>query len=181
MELTQVIKKPILTEKTTNLQQEKNVVTFEVDWAANQFQIKKAVEFIFKVQVEKINIVKVDKKPKRLGRFNGFTNRYKKAYVFLKEGSKINFYPEEEKKKTKKVVTKTDEEKAKEKSVEEKLKAKLAKKVVKTTEKEESSKTKTTKTASTANKKDATTKEAKSTVSAKKPAAKKPAAKKETK
>ncbi|WP_406615737.1 50S ribosomal protein L23 [Mycoplasmopsis hyopharyngis] len=129
MELTEIIKKPIQTEKTNLLQANNNVVTFEVNWYANKFQVAKAVEFIFKVKVEKVNLIKVDKKPKRVGRFNGFTNRYKKAYVFLKEGEKINFYPEETKKKEtkKKDTAKTEEQKAKEKSVEEKVAAKLAK------------------------------------------------------
>ncbi|KKB27047.1 LSU ribosomal protein L23p (L23Ae) [Mycoplasmopsis meleagridis] len=94
MELTQVIKKPILTEKT-NLLQAKNIYTFEVNWSANKYQIKNAVETIFQVKVEKINTLKVDKKYKRVGRFEGFLNRYKKAMVTLKEGYSINYYPNE--------------------------------------------------------------------------------------
>ncbi|VEU78045.1 50S ribosomal protein L23 [Mycoplasmopsis columbinasalis] len=94
MQLTQIIRRPILTEKTNNIQGN-NVYTFEVDWAANKFQIKQAVEFIFNVKVAAIRTLKMDKKAKRLGRFNGFLNRYKKAYVTLKEGFVINYYPEE--------------------------------------------------------------------------------------
>lgn len=94
MELTQVIRKPILTEKT-NLLQAENKYTFEVDYAANKFQIKRAVEFIFQVKVVSVNTIKIEKQPKRVGRFNGFTNRYKKAIVKLAEGDKIVFYPNE--------------------------------------------------------------------------------------
>ncbi|ENY68780.1 50S ribosomal protein L23 [Mycoplasmopsis bovigenitalium 51080] len=94
MELTQVIRKPILTEKT-NLLQAQNKYTFEVDYHANKFQIKQAVEFIFQVKVVSVNTIKVDKKAKRVGRFNGFTNRYKKAIVTLAQDDKIVFYPNE--------------------------------------------------------------------------------------
>lgn len=94
MHVTQVIKRPILTEKTNTLQAA-NTYTFEVDYAANKYQIKKAVEFIFQVKVVRVNTIKVDKKFKRLGRFEGYLNRYKKAIVTLKEGDVINFYPNE--------------------------------------------------------------------------------------
>ena len=126
MEVTEIIKKPIQTEKTNLLQANNNVVTFEVNWYANKYQIAHAVEFIFKVKVDKVNIIKVGKKPKRVGRFNGFTNRYKKAYVYLAKGEKINFYPEEAKETKKKVTEKSEEQVKKEKAVEEKLAAKLS-------------------------------------------------------
>ncbi|MEA4115194.1 50S ribosomal protein L23 [Mycoplasma sp. 744] len=94
MELTQVIKKPILTEKTNNLQSQ-NTYTFEVDYSANKYQIKNAVEHIFQVKVSSVNTIKIDKKYKRVGRFEGYLNRYKKAIVTLKEGYVINYYPNE--------------------------------------------------------------------------------------
>ncbi|EIN15287.1 50S ribosomal protein L23 [Mycoplasmopsis agalactiae 14628] len=145
MEITRVIKSPVLTEKS-NEALGKNVYTFEVDWAANKFQIKKAVEFIFKVKVLSVNTLKVDKQPKNLGRFHGFTNKFKKAFVKLAEGYSISFYPQEEEKQDK---AKVEKEKAeaikaeKEKNAEkeaklaEKIAAKKAKKSSATKEKEE--------------------------------------------
>ncbi|UUD34874.1 50S ribosomal protein L23 [Mycoplasmopsis caviae] len=139
MEITQVLHKPILTEKT-NVLQSSNTYTWEVDWSANKYQIKEAVEFIFKVKVVRVNILKVDKKPKRVGRFNGFTNRYKKAMITLADGDKIVYYPneaeaqdakKEAKVKAQKVESKKQAE-AKEAEIAKKLAAKKAK-VEKTT------------------------------------------------
>lgn len=122
MELTRVIRRPIITEKT-NEQLSQNVYTFEVDWAANKFQIKEAVEFIFNVKVLRVNTSKIDKKPKRLGRFAGFKNRYKKAVVLLAEGNTINYYPQEEanaKKEAAKAEAKAAKKEAAKKEVSEK-------------------------------------------------------------
>ncbi|WP_029905895.1 50S ribosomal protein L23 [Mycoplasmopsis opalescens] len=124
MEITQVIRRPILTEKSSRLQ-ENNSYTFEVDYNANKFQIKQAVEFIFNVKVESVNTIKGDKKAKRVGRFNGFTNRVKKAIVTLKDGFVINYYPQEQEKQDK-VAEKA---KAEEKAVAAEKEAKLAEKI----------------------------------------------------
>ncbi|WKX02251.1 50S ribosomal protein L23 [Candidatus Mycoplasma mahonii] len=94
MDHNEVIKYPILSEKTY-AQMENHVYTFAVDFRANKAQVKKVVEFIFDVKVEKVNIMTVQKKPKKLGRFEGFKNRFKKAVVTLKDGQKINIFPEE--------------------------------------------------------------------------------------
>ncbi|MBT1356045.1 50S ribosomal protein L23 [Mycoplasma bovis] len=145
MEITRVIKNPVLTEKSNDALG-KNVYTFEVDWAANKFQIKRAVEFIFKVKVLSVNTLKVDKQPKSLGRYHGFTNKYKKAFVKLAEGYTISFYPQEEEKQDKAKVEKEKAEAAKaekEKTAEkeaklaEKIAAKKAKKSSVAKEKEE--------------------------------------------
>ncbi|ADR24945.1 50S ribosomal protein L23 [Mycoplasmopsis bovis] len=145
MEITRVIKSPVLTEKSNDALG-KNVYTFEVDWAANKFQIKRAVEFIFKVKVLSVNTLKVDKQPKSLGRYHGFTNKYKKAFVKLAEGYTISFYPQEEEKQDKAKVEKEKAEAAKaekEKTAEkeaklaEKIAAKKAKKSSVAKEKEE--------------------------------------------
>ncbi|TQC51383.1 50S ribosomal protein L23 [Mycoplasmopsis mucosicanis] len=143
MELTQVIHKPILTEKTSNLQKQ-NKYTFEVDYNANKFQIKQAVEFIFQVKVISVNTIKVDKKAKRVGRFNGFTNRYKKAIVTLKDGDTIVYYPneteaqDEAKKEAKaaKVKATKEADSAQEAQLAEKIAAKKAKKAAKETKAE---------------------------------------------
>lgn len=84
-----VIKAPIITEKSANLQQNDNCITFSVDVHANKVQIKQAVENIFNVKVESVNIINVKPKKKRVGRYVGKTNRIKKAIVKLKEGSSI--------------------------------------------------------------------------------------------
>ncbi|MBD5423006.1 MAG: 50S ribosomal protein L23 [Mycoplasma sp.] len=93
MNLTDIIKYPILTEKSYQQMQE-NVYTFAVDRRATKFDIKRAVEFIFQVKVDSINTFNVPKKPKRVGKYNGFVAGYKKAIVKLAEGS-IQILPDE--------------------------------------------------------------------------------------
>ena len=83
-----IIKAPIITEKSSTLAQN-NVITFSVDVKANKTQIKQAVENIFDVKVESVNTVNVKPKKKRVGRYVGKTNKVKKAYVKLQEGSSI--------------------------------------------------------------------------------------------
>ena len=89
MDPRDIIKAPIITEKTSDLTQNNNTVTFSVDVRANKTQIKQAVEKIFNVKVENVNTVNVKPKTKRVGRYAGKTNRVKKAIVKLKEGSSI--------------------------------------------------------------------------------------------
>ena len=84
-----VIKAPVITEKTAQLSQNGNVITFDVDTKANKTQIKQAVEKIFDVKVEKVNTINVKPRKRRVGRYAGLTNRRKKAIVTLKEGSSI--------------------------------------------------------------------------------------------
>ena len=84
-----VIKAPIITEKSSDLAQNNNTIVFSVDVKANKTQIKQAVEKIFNVKVEKVNTVNVKPKKKRVGRYVGKTNRVKKAIVKLSEGTSI--------------------------------------------------------------------------------------------
>ena len=84
-----VIKAPIITEKTATLAQDGNVVVFSVDPKANKVQIKQAVEKIFNVKVESVNTINVKPRKKRVGRYVGKTSKVKKAIVKLKEGSSI--------------------------------------------------------------------------------------------
>ena len=84
-----VIKAPIITEKSATLRENGNVVVFSVDPKANKVQIKQAVEKIFDVKVESVNTINVKPRKKRVGRYAGLTNRKKKAIVKLKEGSSI--------------------------------------------------------------------------------------------
>lgn len=84
-----IIKAPIITEKTANLAENNNTITFSVDVKANKTQIKQAIEKIFNVEVESVNTINVHPKKKRVGRYSGYTNKVKKAIVKLKEGSSI--------------------------------------------------------------------------------------------
>ena len=84
-----IIKAPIITEKTAQLAEGENTITFSVDPRANKTKIKQAIEKIFDVKVEKVNTVNVHPKKKRVGRYSGYTNRKKKAIVKLAEGSSI--------------------------------------------------------------------------------------------
>jgi len=85
-----IIIRPIITEKTIREQHENNKVTFEVSKKANKVAIRKAVEEIFDVKVEKVNVINVASKKKRMGLHEGKTRSYKKAIVKLAEGSEIN-------------------------------------------------------------------------------------------
>ena len=84
-----IIKAPIITEKSADLAQNKNTYVFSVDVNANKTQIKQAIEHIFNVKVEYVNTINVKPKKKRVGRYVGKTNRVKKAIVKLSEGSSI--------------------------------------------------------------------------------------------
>lgn len=93
MNVNNVIKYPILSEKTY-AQMQNGVYTFAVDTRTNKTEIKKAVEFIFDVKVDRVNVINYDKKEKRVGKFQGYTNAVKKAIVYLADGQ-INIFPEE--------------------------------------------------------------------------------------
>ena len=85
-----IIVRPLVTEKTIKSNELDNTVVFEVAKGTNKIQIKQAVEEIFKVKVDSVNIVNQKPKAKRMGRYVGKTKNLKKAYVKLKEGSKID-------------------------------------------------------------------------------------------
>ena len=84
-----IIKAPIITEKSADLAQNSNTITFSVDPKANKTQIKQAVEKIFNVKVESVNTINTKPKKKRVGRYSGYTSKTKKAIVKLAEGSSI--------------------------------------------------------------------------------------------
>jgi len=86
----EIIKAPVVTEKTNNLASE-NVYVFKVDKTANKTQIKQAIESKFGVVVESVNTVNTKSKKRRVGKYTGYTSPYKKAYVKIKEGSTIEF------------------------------------------------------------------------------------------
>ncbi len=87
-----VLIQPLLTEKITGLREKTNTVGFIVHPNANRVQIKQAVEALLKVKVERVNVMNVRGKVKRLGRFSGKRSDWKKAFVTLKEGEKLELY-----------------------------------------------------------------------------------------
>lgn len=90
-DLRDIIIKPVLSEKSMNLQSE-NKYTFIVDKKANKTEIKNAIEKIFDVKVEQVNTLIVKGKPKRMGKFVGKTSDRKKAIVALKAGQTIKLF-----------------------------------------------------------------------------------------
>jgi large subunit ribosomal protein L23 len=91
MDKYQIIKRPIVSEKSTQLSQERKY-TFEVDRRANKIQIKEAVEQLFKVKVKKVNVINGIAKAKKVGQHSGFAAAVTKAIVTLEEGNKIDIY-----------------------------------------------------------------------------------------
>ncbi|MBQ1534377.1 MAG: 50S ribosomal protein L23 [Erysipelotrichaceae bacterium] len=85
-----IIIRPLVTEKTIRSQEADNTVVFEVKKGTNKIQIKQAIEEIFNVKVESVNVVNQKPKTKRMGRYVGKANHFKKAYITLKDGYKID-------------------------------------------------------------------------------------------
>jgi len=92
MNIFSVIKKPLVTEKTSLGSDETNTVALVVDRNANKIEIKQAVEGLFKVQVASVRTVTVAGKLKRSGKVLAKRQNWKKAYVTLKEGQTIDFF-----------------------------------------------------------------------------------------
>ena len=87
MNLLDVIKRPVITEKSMNAMEE-NKYIFEVDTRANKTLVKQAVEAAFDVKVKDVNIVNVRPKFKRMGKYAGYTKKRRKAIVTLTSDSK---------------------------------------------------------------------------------------------
>ena len=85
-----IIFQPVITEKSASMESEGKYV-FKVDVRANKTQVKQAIEKMFNVKVEKVNIMNIHPKKKRVGKYEGKSNRYKKAIVKLAKGSTISF------------------------------------------------------------------------------------------
>ena len=85
-----IIKAPVITEKSASISSDDRKYVFKVDPKANKVQIKQAVEKIFGVKVASVNTINAKPKKKRVGRYSGMTSKYKKAIVTLAEGNKIN-------------------------------------------------------------------------------------------
>ena len=86
-----ILIEPHVSEKTTLLNQENGQIAFKVRSDSNKKQIKKAVEKMFNVKVSSVKTVSVKGKKKRMGMRSGKTNDWKKAYIKLAEGQKLDF------------------------------------------------------------------------------------------
>jgi large subunit ribosomal protein L23 len=82
-----IIKRPIVTERASELMADKKY-TFEVDMKANKTEIKLALEAIFGVKVASVHTLRMPAKPKRYGKYSGYTSEWKKAIVKLTDESK---------------------------------------------------------------------------------------------
>lgn len=92
MDVRDILRRPLVTEKSTSLIGERNQYTFEVAPGANKTEIKRAVEEIFKVKVVAVNTVHLPGKTKRQGRFVGKTSAIRKAVVTLRPGDRIEVF-----------------------------------------------------------------------------------------
>jgi large subunit ribosomal protein L23 len=88
----QVIRRPVRTERTTDLEERHNQVVFEVDRRANKVEIRDAVQRLFGVRVLGVRTCNHKGKPKRFGRVMGRRQDTKKAFVTLAQGDKIVFF-----------------------------------------------------------------------------------------
>ncbi len=88
MTANEIIRRPLVTEKSTLLREAGNIIAFEVSPKANKIQVKQAVEELFRVKVEEVRLFNVRGKVKRMGRYEGKRRDWRKAYVRLKAGEK---------------------------------------------------------------------------------------------
>ena len=88
----QIIIRPVLTEKTSELEAINNQYTFEVHRQANKIEIRKAIEMVFGVRVGKVRTMVMRGNLRRVGRFTGKTRQWKKAVVTLHPNDTIDFY-----------------------------------------------------------------------------------------
>ncbi len=89
---SEIILKPIITEKSMLLAEEQRKYTFAVDKRANKVQIKKAVEELFSVSVTKVHKIVTTPKKKRVGRYEGYKKHVVKAIVTLAKGESIPLF-----------------------------------------------------------------------------------------
>lgn len=94
LKATDIIIAPLVTEKSTDLKDRERLLCFKVHRDANKIEIKRAVEELFKTQVQYVRVLNYKGKQKRFGRFTGKRPDWKKAYVKLKEEAKMVEYIE---------------------------------------------------------------------------------------
>jgi large subunit ribosomal protein L23 len=91
-EAQEIIQAPLVTEKGSLLGEKTNQVLFRVRPDANKIEVKRAIETLFKVKVLKVRMIRYLGKIRRVGRNTGRLPQWKKAYVTLKQGDKIDFF-----------------------------------------------------------------------------------------
>ena len=92
MNLHDIIRRPLLTEKSNIAREEQNIATFAVDPRANKHEIRRAVESLFDVEVLEVRTMRQPRKTRRIGRNIGRRTEWKKAIVQLAEGQSIEFF-----------------------------------------------------------------------------------------
>lgn len=92
MNVFEVIRRPLITEKGHAKRETERTLCFEVHPDANKIEIKQAVEMVFKIRVDQVRTSTTAGKSRRRGRFSGYASDWKKAYVVVAEGSKIPEY-----------------------------------------------------------------------------------------
>ncbi|HJO25206.1 MAG: 50S ribosomal protein L23 [Myxococcota bacterium] len=92
MNLHEIVRRPLVTEKSNIGREEGNLVTFAVDPRANKHEIKRAVEELFDVRVLDVRTMRMPRKTRRVGKFTGRKPEWKKAIVQLAEGQTIEFF-----------------------------------------------------------------------------------------
>ena len=88
----EIIKRPLITEKTSIQKELYNQLTFEVDRRANRIEIKRAIEIVFNVRVSDVKTMQVTGNIKQRGRITGKRRDWKKAIVKLMPGERIDFF-----------------------------------------------------------------------------------------
>ena len=88
----EIVKKPLITEKSTIQKETHNQLTFEVDRKANKVEIRRAVEKVFNVRVVDVRTMQMKGKVKRFGRTMGRRRHWKKAVVTLAKGEYVEFF-----------------------------------------------------------------------------------------
>ena len=94
MNLYEVIRRPLVTEKGVDKKDNESTLCFEVNCDANKTQVKAAVEKLFKVKVSEVRTATFEGKLRRRGKFSGYRSDWKKAYVRLKAGEKVPDFAE---------------------------------------------------------------------------------------
>ena len=87
-----IILRPVITEKSTLMKEKNREICLEVDPRANKIEIKEAAEQLFKVKIESVHVMKQRGKMRKVGRNQGRTKDWKKAYLKIKEGEKMIEY-----------------------------------------------------------------------------------------
>ena len=94
MNVYEVIRRPLVTEKGVDKKDNERTLVFEVSADANKTQVKQAVEKLFKVKVDDVRTANFEGKLRRRGKFVGYRSDWKKAYVKLKDGQKVPDFAE---------------------------------------------------------------------------------------